>query len=94
MLNWLEPEVQKMLHFKAESVQTGGSRTTYLGLGQAQGGEGVQEWGGRTSGGGMSDVGGRGRGPGDRVWALICQVLGPAGSSTLVDVSDWLRGWH
>ena len=62
MLNWLEPEVQKMLHFKAESVQTGGSRTTYLGLGQAQGGEGVQEWGGRTSGGGMSDVGGRGRG--------------------------------
>lgn len=72
-----------MLHFKAESVQTGGSRTTYLSLGQAQGGEGVQEWGGRASGGGMSDEVGRGRGPGDRVGALMCQVLRQAGSSTL-----------
>ena len=50
-----------MLHFKAESVQTGGSRTTHLSLGEAQGGEGVREWGGRASGGGMSDEGAGGR---------------------------------
>ena len=49
-----------MLHFKAESAQTGGSRTTHLSLGQAQGG-GVREGGGRASGGGMSDEGAGGR---------------------------------
>lgn len=77
-----------MLHFKVESVQTRGSRITLLSLGQAQGGEGVREWRGRASGGGMSDEGGRGEGPGGRVGAL--QVLRQAGSSTLEDVSDWL----
>lgn len=77
-----------MLHFKVESVQTGGSRTTLLSLAQAQGGEGIREWGGRASRGGMSDEGDRGEGPGGRVGAL--QVLRQAGSSTLADVSDWL----
>ena len=74
-----------MLLFKVESVQTGGSRTTLLSLAQAQGGEGMREWGGRASRGGMSD---EGEGPGGRVRAL--QVLRQAGSSTLEDVSDWL----